>query len=137
MLPGPQQGQEKMSKSDPLSCIFMEDEEADVNVKIKKAYCPPKITEGNPCLDYIKQLVLPWFNEFTVERSADNGGNKTFKSFEELVADYEIGELHPADLKPALSKSLNKILEPVRLHFRTNKEAKELLKKVKAYKITK
>jgi len=28
-----------------------------------------------------------------------------------LVADYEIGELHPADLKPALSKSLNKILE--------------------------
>ena len=27
MLPGLQQGQEKMSKSDPLSSIFMEDEE--------------------------------------------------------------------------------------------------------------
>lgn len=27
MLPGLQQGQEKMSKSDPLSAIFMEDEE--------------------------------------------------------------------------------------------------------------
>lgn len=36
---------------------------------------------------------------------------RTFKSFEELIADYESGELHPADLKPALSKSLNKILE--------------------------
>jgi tyrosyl-tRNA synthetase len=30
-----------MSKSDPESAIFMEDSEADVNVKLKKAYCPP------------------------------------------------------------------------------------------------
>ncbi|KAL5551633.1 hypothetical protein UlMin_002240 [Ulmus minor] len=137
MLPGLQQGQEKMSKSDPSSSIYMEDEEAEVNVKIKKAYCPPKIAEGNPCLEYIQYLVLPWFNEFTVERSADNGGNKTFKSFEELTADYEIGELHPADLKPALAKALNKILEPVREHFRTDGNAKELLKRVKAYRVTK
>lgn len=47
-----------------------------MNVKIKKAYCPPIIVEGNPCLEYIKYLVLPWFNEFTVERSAENGGIK-------------------------------------------------------------
>lgn len=137
MLPGLQQGQEKMSKSDPLSAIFMEDEEAEVNVKIKKAYCPPKVVEGNPCLEYIKYLVLPWFNEFTVERGEDNGGNKTFKNFEELATDYESGELHPGDLKPALSKTLNKILEPVRVHFRTDSNAKELLKRVKAYRVTK
>ncbi|KAL5574138.1 hypothetical protein UlMin_023735 [Ulmus minor] len=97
---------EKMSKSDPSSSISMEDDE------MKKAYCPPKIAEGTRCLEYIKYLVLPWFNEFTVERSADNnGGNKTFKSFEELTTDYESGELHPGDLKPALAKALNKILE--------------------------
>ncbi|RZC30493.1 Tyrosine--tRNA ligase 1, cytoplasmic isoform B [Glycine soja] len=137
MLPGLQQGQEKMSKSDPSSSIFMEDEEAEVNVKIKKAYCPPKTVEGNPCLEYIKYLVLPWFNEFTVERSADNGGNKTFTSFAELTAAYESGELHPGDLKPALAKSLNKILEPVREHFRKDSNAKELLKRVKAYRVTK
>jgi tyrosyl-tRNA synthetase len=41
MLAGLKQGQEKMSKSDPESAIFMEDSEADVNVKLKKAYCPP------------------------------------------------------------------------------------------------
>ncbi|MEM7623705.1 MAG: hypothetical protein AAF235_10950, partial [Planctomycetota bacterium] len=29
-----------MSKSDPDSAIFMEDEEADVRRKIKKAFCP-------------------------------------------------------------------------------------------------
>lgn len=33
-----------MSKSDPNSAIFMEDSEGDVNVKIKKAYCPPQVT---------------------------------------------------------------------------------------------
>ncbi|KAL3714864.1 hypothetical protein ACJRO7_006723 [Eucalyptus globulus] len=136
MLPGLQQGQEKMSKSDPSSSVFMEDTEAEVNLKIKKAYCPPKIVEGNPCLEYIKYIVLPWFNEFKVERSADNGGEKTFKSFDELVVDYESGDLHPADLKPALSKSLNKILQPVRDHFNKDANAKDLLKRVKGYRVT-
>ncbi|XP_030524253.1 tyrosine--tRNA ligase 1, cytoplasmic isoform X1 [Rhodamnia argentea] len=136
MLPGLQQGQEKMSKSDPSSSIFMEDDEAEVNVKIKKAYCPPMIVEGNPCLEYIKYIVLPWFNEFKVERSADNGSDKTFKSFDELVVDYERGDLHPGDLKPALSKSLNKILQPVRDHFSKDANAKDLLKRVKGYRVT-
>lgn len=36
---------------------------------------------------------------------------RTFTTFEELVSDYAAGELHPGDLKPALSKALNKILE--------------------------
>ncbi|XP_020680609.1 tyrosine--tRNA ligase 1, cytoplasmic isoform X2 [Dendrobium catenatum] len=75
MLPGLQQGQEKMSKSDPSSSIYMEDEEAEVNVKIKKAYCPPKIVEGNPCLEYIKYIIFPWFHKFEVIRQEENGGN--------------------------------------------------------------
>ncbi|CAN6580374.1 unnamed protein product [Malus baccata var. baccata] len=133
MLPGLQQGQEKMSKSDVTSSIFMEDEEAEVNLKIKKAYCPPNVVDGNPCMEYVKYLILPWFNEFAVERTEKNGGNKTFKTFEELAADYESGELHPADLKSALSKALNKILEPVRAHFKNDKAAKQLLQSVKSY----
>lgn len=32
-----------MSKSDPNSAIFMEDSEAEVNTKIKKAFCPPLV----------------------------------------------------------------------------------------------
>ena len=36
------QGQEKMSKSDPNSAIFMEDSAAEVKTKIKKAFCPPE-----------------------------------------------------------------------------------------------
>ncbi|XP_020099150.1 tyrosine--tRNA ligase 1, cytoplasmic-like [Ananas comosus] len=136
MLPGLQQGQEKMSKSDPSSSIYMEDEEADVNVKIKKAYCPPKVVEGNPCLEYIKYIVFPWFGSFEVVRQEDNGGNKTFASVEELIADYESGALHPADVKPALAKAINQILQPVRDHFKNNSEARELLKTVKAYRVS-
>lgn len=36
---------------------------------------------------------------------------RTFKSMEDLSADYESGELHPGDLKPALAKALNQILQ--------------------------
>lgn len=47
-----------------------------MNVKIKKAYCPPKIVQGNPCLEYVKYMIFPWFGEFKVERKADNGGDR-------------------------------------------------------------
>ena len=57
MMPGLLEGQEKMSKSDPNSAIFMEDSEAEVNAKIKKAFCPPLVVDGNPCIAYAKVSV--------------------------------------------------------------------------------
>lgn len=137
MMPGLLEGQEKMSKSDPNSAIFMEDSEAEVNSKIKKAFCPPQVVAGNPCIEYIKYITMPWFGKFEVVRPESNGGNKAYTDMEELEADYTSGALHPGDLKPALSKALNTILQPVRTHFETNAEAKELLKKVRSYKVTK
>lgn len=65
-----------MSKSDPNSAIFMEDSEAEVKTKIKKAFCPPGVAEANPCLAYIRHIVLPWCKHFTVERPDAGGGNK-------------------------------------------------------------
>ena len=32
---------------------------------------------------------------------------------DELVADYEAGGLHPADVKPALAKAINEILKVI------------------------
>lgn len=136
MLPGFKEGQEKMSKSDPSSAIFMEDDEAQVNVKIKQAFCPPNIVEGNPCLEYIKYIVFPWFERFEVIRKENNGGNKTFLSMDDLSADYASGALHPADVKPALAKAINEILKPVRDHFNTSNEAKVLLNTVKKYRVS-
>ncbi|KAI3742296.1 hypothetical protein L1987_59976 [Smallanthus sonchifolius] len=137
MLPGLKKGQEKMSKSDPSSAIFMEDEEAEVILKINNAYCPPNVVDKNPCLEYIKYIVFPWFNEFKVERKAENRGETIFTSLEELIADYEKGDLQPTDLQPALSKALNRILQPVRDHFKNDKNAKDLFQRVKDFKVTK
>jgi len=136
MLGGLQQGQEKMSKSDPNSAIFMEDSEIDVKSKIKKAYCPAGEVKGNPVVEYVQYVILPWSGEFTVERKEENGGNKTYTEFSEFEADFISGALHPADVKPSLSKALNTILQPVRDHFKNNKEAAALLKQVRSYKTT-
>jgi tyrosyl-tRNA synthetase len=54
----------------------MEDSEAEVNAKIKKAFCPPLEVEGNPCLAYVGMIVLPWCKEFEVQRPEAHGGNK-------------------------------------------------------------
>lgn len=56
-----------------VDCLLLQ---AEVNLKIKKAYCPPKIVEGNPCLEYIKYIIFPWFGEFVVVRTAENGGDR-------------------------------------------------------------
>ncbi|KAI3811262.1 hypothetical protein L1987_20981 [Smallanthus sonchifolius] len=76
MFPGLLKGQEKMSKCNPSSAIFMEDEEDEVNSKINNAYCPPNVVGGNACLEYLKYIVFPWFNEFKVESKTKNGREK-------------------------------------------------------------
>nr|GEX41483.1 tyrosine--tRNA ligase 1, cytoplasmic-like [Tanacetum cinerariifolium] len=50
MLPDLLKGQEKMSKYDASSAVFMDDNKDEVNLKIKKAFCLSNIVEGNPCL---------------------------------------------------------------------------------------
>uniref|UniRef100_A0A0E0I5M9 Tyrosine--tRNA ligase n=1 Tax=Oryza nivara TaxID=4536 RepID=A0A0E0I5M9_ORYNI len=114
----------------PAWAIFMEDDKEDICFKMEKAFCPPKLAEGNPCLEYIKYIILPWFGMFEVVQKKGNGGKKTFLSMEELTADYESGALHPADVKLALEKSLNEILQPVRDHFGRNGEAKDLVEAI-------
>lgn len=66
MLMGLKEGQEKMSKSDPDSAIFMEDTADDVKRKIKKAYCPPNVVEANPIVDYAKHIVIPYHGSITI-----------------------------------------------------------------------
>lgn len=61
MLMGLKEGQEKMSKSDPDSAIFMEDSVEDVRRKIKKGYCPPQVVEKNPILDYAKYIIFGYY----------------------------------------------------------------------------
>lgn len=77
MLSGLKEGQEKMSKSDPDSAIFMEDSADDVKRKIRQAYCPMGVVDGNPCLDWTKHIVFGKFPEgVAVTRTPENGGDK-------------------------------------------------------------
>merc|ERR1712146_168774 len=47
--------------------------------------------------------------------------------------DYKSGEIHPSSLKTSLTEAINKLLDPVREHFKKNARAKELLAKMKRY----
>lgn len=135
MLPGLLEGQEKMSKSNTDSAIFMEDSEAEVNRKIKKAFCPPGQVKDNPCVAYVEHLVFP-DAPFEVKRSPENGGDVTFNTVEEFKESYSSGRLHPGDLKTALAREVNKRLEPVRKHFQTDEYARKLLQQISAYRVT-
>ena len=57
---------------------------------------------------------------------------REYTSYEEVVEDYGRGALHPGDLKPALAKALNAILQPVRDHFAADERAKKLLAQVRS-----
>lgn len=131
-------GSDKMAKSNPDSAIFMDDEPHIVKKKINKSFCEPQNIKCNPVLDYYKHIVFQMEKEsIIIERKEQFGSNKTYLEYDKFERDFEHGILHPADIKPDLIKRINLYLEPVRLHFKTNQRAKELLKTVRKFKITK
>ena len=152
MLYGLKAGQEKMSKSDPDSAVFMEDTAEDVERKIMAAYCPSKeeVSESaqssqsddagkesmhlkedtlkNPCLDYIENIILsPPGATFTA-------GTTTYTDFASIRSAFLAGEISETELKHGLIAELNKLLDPVRTHFTENDVAKGLLEQVRQFK---
>ena len=127
----------KMSKSNPNSAIFMEDSEAEVNKKIKIAYCPPAMEfEGenrNPILDYCESIIFPSFGEMKCERKPENGGDIIYANYAELKESYCAEKLHPSDLKTAVAIAINKLLKPVRDHFENDPYARGLLEQIKIW----
>ncbi|MGM5482691.1 MAG: tyrosine--tRNA ligase [Nanobdellota archaeon] len=126
----------KMSKSNPDSAIFVNDEETEINRKLKKAYCPEGTALENPVLEYCKYIIFEKFEKFVVNRPEKFGGDIEFKTYEGLEKAFTNKELHPMDLKKATAEYINKIIEPIREHFKTDKNAKELYGKVKSYQVT-
>jgi tyrosyl-tRNA synthetase len=131
----------KMSKSIPDSAIFMTDTTDDIKRKINKAYCPEGVLEDNPILEYYKYIVFESLDRLGVDkiiisRPEKFGGNVILSSFQDLSQKFANKEIHPADLKASLVVYLDKLIEPVRKHFEENKEAKELLEKVRSFQVT-
>jgi tyrosyl-tRNA synthetase len=127
----------KMSKSDPKSAIYMHDSNSAIKEKIASAYCPEKVIEGNPVVNYLKLIILDGPDEgFTIKRPSKFGGDIEIKNYGEFVRKYAQGEVHPLDLKNFVAEKLDEQIKPVREHFEENKRAKELYDAVRAYKIT-
>jgi tyrosyl-tRNA synthetase len=126
----------KMSKSNPENAIFMDDAPSDIKRKIKKAYCPPKIVENNPILEYFKYIIFEHpdiKNNVTIQRKEEHGGNIMFSNYELLELSYVNEELYPGDIKNNLVGYINTLLFPIQKALTEDKEFKELTKRVKSY----
>ena len=108
----------KMSASDAASKVNLTDSADDVEEKIGGAYCPAGEVEDNGVLEYLEHLVFPILavddEPFVVERPEEYGGDLTYESYDEVEADFVSGELHPADLKPAVADAISAVIDPVR-----------------------
>lgn len=126
-------GKDKMSKSSPDTALFMDDPPAEINRKIKSAFCAEGDPTG-PLFDLLEAVIMQ-LGPLYVQRSVDNGGDVTFNEWASLREMYAAGKLHPGDLKSAVARRINEILAPVQTHLTTN--CADLLRTVKSYKLTK
>jgi len=118
MVPGLQGT--KMSSSDEDSKIDLLDSAAGVKKKLKKAFCEPGNIADNGILSFCKYVIVPVAlkgQPFVVDRPEQHGGKVEFNTFEELEQSFAKEEVHPGDLKSAVEKYLNQLLEPVRKKF--------------------
>ena len=109
-----------MSKSNPSSSILIHDTPDEISKKIRKAYCPTKISVNNPVLEIINYVIFHQFNEFVLERPQKYGGNMSYFSYNEVKNDYEQDKIHPMDLKAATSRYLDKIISPIRSYLQND-----------------
>lgn len=115
-------GESKMSKSKPDGAVFVHDSEAEITRKINKAFCQEENTKQNPPLNWTKNLLF-WSasrrtdEPFVIERKEEHGGTVEFETYEELEAAFGFGDIHPMDLKTAVTKEIIALLAPAREHF--------------------
>jgi tyrosyl-tRNA synthetase len=127
----------KMSKSKPETCIYVHDSKEEIKRKLHIAFCPPKIVENNPILDYSKHIIFRKFDSLEIKRPPKYGGSHEAQSYDEVEREYRKGQIHPLDLKNAVAEKLDELIKPIREHFVKNERAKELYRLVKQQKITK
>lgn len=101
---------------DPDNELHLFDGQADVQRKMKKAFCEPRNVAHCPPIAVVVEAVLPYGEgrKLTVKRSPDDGGDLDYCQAESLLASYALGDLHPSDLKPSARDAVNAVLERVR-----------------------
>ena len=113
-LKGPGQ---KMSKSIEGSGISVTDSDEIIKKTIKDAYCPEKKSEDNPILQISQLIIFPMLEKLKITRPEKFGGDLEFEDYSKLEEAYVNGDLHPLDLKNAITNELIKIISPIRKNF--------------------
>ena len=122
----------KMSKSKPENTILLHDPPDVIEEKLRKAYCPPKIVDGNPIIEYYRLLAFPNRKSIKLVRDQKYGGDLEFTAFKDLEDAYKKGDIHPQDLKRAIGTILSELLAPVREYFDRHPEPLEEMKNLEA-----
>jgi tyrosyl-tRNA synthetase len=123
-------GDGKMSKSKPETCIFLHDSPAEISDKLNKAFCPAKELAGNPVLEHCRLVVFPFSGRLEIKRPEKFGGDVAFGTYDELAEAYAAGKVHPMDLKKAVAASISERLAPVREYFARNPANLEKVKSI-------
>ncbi|MGQ4912404.1 MAG: tyrosine--tRNA ligase [Candidatus Thorarchaeota archaeon] len=129
LLPSLKGGGAKMSASDPSTHIRVTDSPKQIKDTIKKAYCPPGVLEQNPITSTVRYIIFPRFGSLKIERSEKFGGDVEFESAETFEKAYASQELHPMDVKNAVTKYLTEILSPAREYFEKHPDILEEVEK--------
>jgi len=119
---------EKMSSSVKGSKIDLMDSEDEVIKKINSAEC----VAGNPnngLMAFLKYVLMTLKSDkkekFVIKRPENYGGNLVYDFYEEIERDFKEKKLHPLDLKNAVAREINSLLEPMR---KNRKELEKLWK---------
>lgn len=119
----------KMSKSNPKSGIFMNDNDQEIIKKINKSWCEPEKVYDTPIIDIVEQIIFHEFKEITIETYKDSDKDLSYKNFKEFLHDVELGKIHPGDLKQSVSKYLIKIISPIRNELNLDPNLENIIRK--------
>jgi len=110
---------DKMSASVEKSKVEITDDEKTVENKINSSFCESGNIKENALLEMVKFIIMPVGNKFIVERDKKYGGDLKYDDYKKLEKDFADKKIHPADLKKAVAKPINKLLVTIRKNFDT------------------
>jgi len=103
----------------------LDDFQPAIKKKLKQAFCEPQNIEYNPPLVLLQDLTLEQGK--SVDVVVQGGEQKTFTSSEDLAAAFQAGDVHPADLKAAVTKATEATYKTLTAGLKSADKAKKLV----------
>ncbi|KAF5967722.1 tyrosyl-tRNA synthetase [Fusarium bulbicola] len=118
---------QKMSSSEPSSKVNLLDTPEEVTKRLRKAVCASKQVEGNGVIAFIEHVIfrvesLKTGGEPRFKVETRDGDTLVYEDISKLKEDYASDALTPQMMKPALIKTLNELLGPIRRDFEADED---------------